>query len=162
MILLLHMMCCSIFCSSESTTMLFQMFQYRLNNHDCHFHVVSYQVLNTVYLQQNAISLETLDVSVEKPYMWMHDLTPTSYGQHPCFVIRCLGVIILLYWVMMCNMLLHVPSQHVPGCFLISQKHMFLVRLPYGNLNHNIHFIKFFITFNFMFLASGDTQEKLW
>ena len=69
MILLLHMRCCSIFCSSESTALLFQMFQYRLNNHDCHFHAVSYQVLNTVYLQQTAISLETLDISVEKPYM---------------------------------------------------------------------------------------------
>ena len=68
MILLLHKRGCSIFCSSESTAMLFQKFQYRLNNHDCHFHVLSYQFLKTVYLQQTAVSLETLDVSVEKSY----------------------------------------------------------------------------------------------
>ena len=60
---------------------------------------------------------------------------------------------------MMCNMLLHVPSPHIPGSILIPQKQTFLVRPPSGNLNHNIHFIKFFITFNFMFSTSGDTQE---
>lgn len=98
MILLLHMRCRSIFCSSESTAMLFQMIQYRRNNHDCHFHVVSYRVVNTVYLQQTAISLETLDVSVEKPYMWIHNLTPTSYGQASLFcnkLFRCYHSFIL-------------------------------------------------------------------
>ena len=98
MILLLYMRCCSIFCPSESKAMLFQMFQYRLNNHDCHFHVVSYQVLNTVYLQQTVISLETLDVSVEKPYMWIYNLTPTLYGHASLFcnkLFRCYHSFIL-------------------------------------------------------------------